>query len=124
MKLSNEALMYINNIIDMRTPLTDSDFEFITGNIILATPPAKLPSIDEITDHDMKLTDMLAGYMKTLDPDKGQDILDYMANNAVKYFMPTIKEILDERYENSIPAHIEREQNRHQQEYSWNKNRI
>ena len=123
MKLSKETTMYINNIIDMRSPLTDSDFEYLTASIILATPPKELPAIDDF-DYSMKLIDMLAGYMKSLDPDKGQDILDYMANNAVKYFTPVIRELINERYDASLPARIEPQQIKHQQEYAYEKDRI
>jgi hypothetical protein len=95
-KLNTEAVKYLNMIIDQRTPLSDDDREFMAASIIQATPRPQLPSVHDMEPDD-KLLDMLAGYMKSADPDDGQAILDYLVNNIVTYYNPTIDGLIEEK---------------------------
>jgi hypothetical protein len=99
-KLHIDAVKYLNMLIDQRAPLSDDDYEFMAASIIQATPRSQLPSIHDMEPDDI-LMDMLAGYMKSADPEDGQAILDYLVNSVVTHYNPIINELINDKMDNS-----------------------
>ncbi len=121
-KINSDILSYVNLMIDANQGIDDFDRDIITAKIIQATPLPCLPTVDEM-DTEGLLLDMLAKYMRTYDPILGQDILDYMAKNATNYFAPTIDNIIEERWQASQPARMERADTDNRLQYQWDKSR-
>lgn len=122
-KLHPDCVKFINNHIDMSQPLNDFDYQFIAGSIIQATPRCELPSIHDC-ERDDKLMDMLAGYMKSCDPADGQDILDYMVNNIVTHYTPTIDGLIEDKIAMTTAAKNDAKNEHNYQQYKWSKERI
>lgn len=122
MKLSSDAIKFVNNLVDQGTPLNDFDYQYITASIIQATPRSQLPGIHE-TEKDDQLLDLIAAYMKSHEPADGQDILDYMVTNLVNYYSPTIEDLINDKISETESCKKEAQEEANYQEYIWNKER-
>jgi len=103
LKLHPDAIRYLNLTIDQRSPIDDTDKEFLAASIIQATPRMELPGIDDI-DQEGKLLDMVAGYLKSADSFHGQEILNYLAECTVKHYNHTIDELINDKISDSSVA--------------------
>lgn len=107
--LENKVQLYINNLHGQGirglagepNGMSSYNEEDITGLLLAATIPYRLPELNQVFDKT-ELLDKLRAFMKTADQMDASDLINYMIEKTVDFYRPVIKELMDETNARSI----------------------